>query len=296
MIHRGPRFPKRQKVRLYVEHGQMAPQWPLAAKSQGWISPDVTRLENGPLIGAVASLVAAGLYAYVGRIMLKRQPTGEAQLAMRMFATWWFALGALTLIGSTQALLAAFGVMDLQVHQVLSLVNVLPLTVALWALLYYLLYLHLGTQRILVPLTIIYAAIYAYFVFLSVWLHPIGVETTTLGAKLIHERTLTGGHLWAIILLLLGPATLAAFLYGSLFFRLTDRVHRYRIALVSLSFILWFGGFPILGIMTGLNEAAWWPIASRALSLIVPILIIAAYEPPRQVKTWLDADARPERS
>lgn len=243
------------------------------------------------LVGAALHIVAAGLYAYVGSIMLQRETSGSARRAMVMFATWWFALGSMQALSAFRIGLFASGIDSLDVFKTLSIVGVLPLVVALWGLLYYLLYLHTGKEGIFWPLTLGYGLLYVYFVYLVVWLNPTAVEFRNFTVLLVNERQLAGAQLQAVMVLLLGPVATASILYGSLFFRLKERMHRYRIGLVSVSFFIWVGVFPVLGIVTGLNKSEWWPLASRALGLLVPILIIAAYRPPAWVQRRLGEPA-----
>lgn len=240
------------------------------------------------VMGAALSFLTAGLYAYVGRIMFDREATGPARRALGTFATWWLALAALTLLQGIQLVFVAAGTLQVELHVALTHLKLLPVMVGAWGLLYYLLYLHTGRESLFTPLTFCYALVYAYFTYLLVWMQPVDVVANGLAVQLVPARELPVGMRLGALLLLYGPLASAAALYGSLLFRLRDRLHRYRVALVSGSFFLWFGILPTTGFVTGLTAAPWWPLLSRAVGVLVPVLVILAYRPPRPLRVWLD--------
>jgi hypothetical protein len=243
------------------------------------------------VLNGTIGLATAAVFGYVGRIMLRREVHGQdPRLALRLFATWWFSLALLTTMGSLAMFLAAAGIDSLAVHFPLALLGTAPLTVALWSLLYYLIYIYTGNRRLLYPLTVAYAGVFVWFVYVVFWLDPIGVDvgTWSVSLKYAREAELTsylGGILAAV---LLGPILLAALLYATLFFRAQDRGARYRVALVSGAFLMWFGSaglasFVKIGGET-LASLSWWPPVGRIIGLVATMLVLAAYKPPRVVQ------------
>lgn len=246
-------------------------------------------MEPQALLGIALSLATAVLYVHVGRIMLQRDVEAPSRRALQLFAVWWFALAGLSLMGAAELGLLVLGVFAIEVYIALIFVSLLLLVLSLWGLLYYLLYLHTGSERLLVPLTIFYAGLYAAFAYVAMWLQPIDVELRHLRVKIVYANTLDPLATALVLGSMLGPVTLAALLYGSLLFRLTDRLHRFRVALVSGSFFLWFGLVPLIGTLAQLNHAPWWPMMGRVMGLVVPGLILIAYRPPNRLREWLDA-------
>ncbi len=243
------------------------------------------------VVMSIAGILSSLLYVYVGRLAMQRPLEGDARFAMRMFATWWFSLGLITFAGAARLLMIGFDVVDLNAHLALSTIMTLPFVIALWSLLYYLLYLYIGKRSILAPLTAVYAGVYGYFIYLTYSLDPQAVIIDNYAASFEYANQLDGSHLVAVLVLLLGPVVLAAGLYGSLIFRLESRVHRYRVALVSGSFLVWFGGLPVFGILTDLGDTPEWAIMSRVFSFIVPLIIVMAYRPPARIQAWLESGA-----
>lgn len=205
---------------------------------------------------------------------------------MTLFAVWWFGLAASTAIGGARSLLGAVGILDLAIHATLSMVSLLPLCVALWGLLYYLLFLYTGRKSILWPLSALYALVYLSFVALIVWLAPTGAEASASGVTLTYAREASGPVVWAFLAVLLGPIVVAAILYGSLYFRLKDRSQRYRVGLVSAGFLVWFAA-PAVAFVAGVADDAWWPVASHVIGLVVPGIVLLAYKPPSWVRRRL---------
>lgn len=240
-------------------------------------------------LNGLVALATAAVFAYVGVIVLQRRVSEAGSVrALRLFATWWFALATLTTANAAQLLLASAGVTALSAHVAFATLGVVPLTVALWALLYYLLYIYTGNERLFWPLTIVYAFITVWFLYLIVWLDPVAVNVTkwTVTLEYANQTALEGSLGVALLALLLGPILVAATLYGSLFFRAPTPDARYRIGMVSGAFLLWFG-HPILANAAGLTDVAWWPLVSRIVSLVATFMVLAAYQPPGFVRARL---------
>lgn len=227
----------------------------------------------------VMALATAALYGRIGVLMLGRDVRGAGRRAIVMFATWWFALGVVALLQASRLGLLGLGVDSLPLHSTAAILGIMATILALWALQYYLVYLYTGREDVFHILTVCYAMLFAYVVYVFFWMDAQSVAFRHLGAELVFANDV-GPHRVPLLLGFLGPATVSAALYGSLFFRLREGVQRYRVLLVSSAFLLWFGGFPLVGTLAGLNEMPWWPVVGRALGLLVPLLIMLAYRPP----------------
>ena len=64
------------------------------------------------IAGTLVSVLAALVYAHVGRLLARRPVSAEHRLAARLFALWWLGLAAGTLLGAAQNVLALAGVRD----------------------------------------------------------------------------------------------------------------------------------------------------------------------------------------
>src|SRR5687768_8702227 len=107
-------------------------------------------LQSTLIIGAVFSLASAGIYFYVGRSLSRRHvATQDARLAWNLFVTWWYALASTTLVGGLLSLLGALGATNLPLFVTFTQLNLLAICVALYGLMYYLLYLFTGSRKVL---------------------------------------------------------------------------------------------------------------------------------------------------
>jgi hypothetical protein len=236
------------------------------------------------LISTLLSLIAAGTYAYVGWWLSKRVvSSAQARLAWQSFTIWWYALAVTTLIRSFQNLLGALEMIDLTLFITANYISILATCIALWGLLYYLIYLFTGNSRSLVPLTIFYMIYYVFLVYYITASMPNNVEITRWDTNLSYENTLDGPLFVTLIVLLLLPQIIGGFAYFTIYFRVSDVTQRYRILLVSWSIIVWFLS-PVLGLAGGLSEQDWWQLASRLIGLGAASAILIAYLPPRWVK------------
>lgn len=230
---------------------------------------------------AALASVTAILYAYVGGITLRRTTSDAAsRRAVRLFAVWWLGLAAMTLVGVLRTAIFVGGITDLTTHVILSYVT-LPLLVAiLWGLVSYLAYIYMGSPRVFGAITWFHVALLVSLVYLVVALRPTGVELTATSAAIQYANEVPRRVTIALILAIILPALAAAVGYASLYFRTDDRNARYRIAMVSGAFVLWFGSAGIAGLLR-LGELEYWPIASRGIALVATIMVLAAYKPPR---------------
>src|SRR5689334_20338577 len=93
------------------------------------------------IIAAVFSLASAGIYFYVGRSLSRRHVASQdARLAWNLFVTWWYALGVTTVGSGIFNLLGAAGITNLPLFLTFTQFNVLAICVALFSLVYYILY------------------------------------------------------------------------------------------------------------------------------------------------------------
>lgn len=236
------------------------------------------------LADALILLATAAIYGYVGAITSHRRVGGEGQLAIALFSTWWYALSAITVGSALGRVLAFAGALDLATWVTVTHLTFLALCIALWGLLYYLVYLFTGKRSWLLPVSLFYGALYIALVYVLVQAHPIGVTVTTAGTELVYRTPFANTPLgYGLTLLLLVPIILAAVGYARLFFQVDQPTQRYRIGLVSFTIVAWFGttlGATLLDI----SGSTVWPIVSRVLSLVAALMIYAAYRPPGWVQ------------
>ncbi len=232
---------------------------------------------------AGVAAVITTVYAYVGLRISQRRVSRESRSASRAFTAWWLGLSANTALGGFQALLAATGITDLGPHITITLVTFLILSLALWGLLYYLVYLYTGSSRWMVPLALFYLVYYLTIVWYLWQLGPQGVEVSGWTVSLSYAQEPTGPLATVLLVLLVGPQILAALGYFSLLFRVQDRTQRYRVLLVSVAILVWFGS-SLIASFAGAGGSDLWQVASRAIGLSAALTILAAYFPPRWVQ------------
>lgn len=236
------------------------------------------------LISAIFGCAAAAIYAYVGwRLGQRAVATPDGRLAWRLLRVWWFGLAGTTLASGLMSLLAATGVTFLPIFVVLTYFSLLLICVALWGLVYYLVYLFTGSRRWLAPLTIFYIAYGAFLMYYITASVPIRVQAEPWTATIIYRQTLTGPLVIVVLVLLVVPQLLGALAYFSLYFRAKGATQKYRILMVSWSIIIWFG-IALAASAAGLAQYDWWQILSRLIGLGAALAILMAYLPPAWLK------------
>jgi len=243
----------------------------------------------------MALQIASGvLYTVVGVRAGHRRVSQEAMLAVNLFQFWWYGLAALSFISPALLVgVAAFG--QLPIPLWVALVDILlgMLCLAFLGLVYYLVYLYTGKRGWLWPLAIFYGVLFFGILALIAYMNPQGYIGSGVNAKPQYEHDITGSPAAAVFgLALIVPPLAAAIAYSLLFFRVHDPTARYRISLVSGSFILWFGSSlaaQLLNVTAASNPA--WQLASMTISLLAAATVLIAYLPPKWLQTRLGVES-----
>jgi hypothetical protein len=244
-------------------------------------------IQDTLLTSAIFSLVSAAVYGMVGFQLSRRVVSNSASnFAWKLFTLWWFGLGFSTLIAFVFSLLGVIGRPLLPVFVALTYLNLLISCIALWALLYYLIYLFTGKTGILIPLSAFYLFYFLLLVYYITVSTPNGVEVGRWSTSLKFLYPLTGPLIIIVLLLLVLPQIFGALAYLTLFFRVKERTQKYRILLVSLSLVIWFG-LALVAAASGIADQDWWQVLSRAIGLAAALVILMAYRPPGLVQRRL---------
>lgn len=241
------------------------------------------------LIAATVNVASAGLYFWVGRLVLGRELSGASKGANMAFACWWMGLGALyLLIPAYSVPPRVFGYENLPLAvTLLNLVFVL-LVAAMAGLVYYLVYLYTGSSRALVPIVLFYAALGFVLLYLIAWLQPIGYKPD--GTLEFARQQLPGAPSLALGLMFSLPVIAAALAYGSLFFRVRAPGPRYRIALVAGAFLVQFGWSfvsTLLQLSRRYPGSLTLTLVGNAFGIAAAIAILLAFRPPRALERRL---------
>ena len=232
------------------------------------------------LMSALFSVVSAAIYGFVAARLSRRTISKpEVRFAWRSFGLWWYCLAATTLVSGILRLLGAFNLASLPLFVALTHVNILLICIALWGLLYYLVYLFTGSRQFLIPLTSFYIIYYVLLVYIITVSGPTDVEIGRWTTRLIYTHPVMDPFFTVLLVLLVFPQILAALAYFTLFFRLREAAQRYRILLVSWCIILWVGS-AFVASAAGLSREDWWQIVSRLIGLGAALGILFAYFPP----------------
>lgn len=231
------------------------------------------------LLASSLTVAAAIVYAFVGRRLGKRQVSPDGKLANDLFVVWWFGLAATTSITAVNNIATALDAGSLELLVSLTYVNLLLVCVALWGLLYYLLFLFTGKRRLLEPLTAFYVVVYVYLLYTIVAANPIDVRVNRWSSTLVYEHPFDTTTTMLLVALILLPQIFGALAYFTLTFRLKDRTQRFRVTMVSWAIIVWFSS-SLVASASGLSANDNWQIASRLIGLGAAVAIYFAYQPP----------------
>jgi hypothetical protein len=239
------------------------------------------------IFGAFLSLLSAGIYFYVGRSLGRRRVASpESRLAWNLFVVWWYALAGSTFAGGLLSLLGALGMTSLALFVAVTQVNLLAICVGLFGMLYYLLYLFTGSTRWSTPLILFYLAYYTLMVYYISASVPVSVSLGRWDTNLEFQQPLTGPLIGVVLVLLVFPQIIGSLAYFTLFFRVKEATQKYRVAMVSMSILVWFLS-AFLARIAGLSQFDWWQVASRLIGLAATLAILLAYKPMPWIKRRL---------
>lgn len=229
---------------------------------------------------ALLAAVQGWLYMYVGHRLTHRKVSSEASLAHQSFLSWWFGLGGLSLLQAAILVLYNLAALPMWLYQSVSQMAIVFLTVALAGLMYYLIYVYTGNRRWAVGVVLYYVL---FFIGIQALVFYPGAPTGLVdnGWSVSAEPVLDLNRMQslAVLAVLIGPQLAVAVAYFALLRKATDATQRYRIAMVSGSFTIWFGASFVAGALEAAGDL--WQLTSRVLSVIAAVAILVAYEPPR---------------
>lgn len=174
------------------------------------------------VVQGLVALVTGALYLYVARLVLAREVSAAAKRANHAFALWWGGFGALQILVGLYQLPAAVGFRDLATVVTLNVILILY-AIAVGALVYFLLFLYTGSERVFWPIVSAYLLLAITLLYLVAWMQPTGFEDSARGT-LIDTREPTGLPAFAFGLLFSLPVVIAALGYGSLYLRTQGRL------------------------------------------------------------------------
>ena len=240
-------------------------------------------------LNALFFLAIALLFLYVGRLVQTRPVEAPATRAGRLFALWWYALGLLALVQGSASVFGAAGIQDPRPYlAVIHLGNAIQV-VALWSLLYYVLFVYTGRHGFFWPLSSFYALVglgIIYYIQSLVNQQDPGVVIRNWDAGLDLDVSRADPMLQLLLAALVLPQLGALVAYFTLIFGAQGREQRYRVLLISTSLFVWLGSSYVASATNSISESIW-VVAGRALAMLAGIMVIIAFRPPLFVKDWI---------
>lgn len=243
--------------------------------------------------GILLSMLTAIVYLVVAATVHQRSRHQAHKGPVVAFTLWWSGLAASTLLGAALQVVAATDLFDPALVKTLLHMTVPALVVALWGLFYYLGYIFVGGRRLLVPSLALYGVVYAASVYTVASRTPVGVTQRAWDVVITYEQAVPPLLSAALLVLLIVPILLAVVAYASLLFRLKAPEQRFRIGMVSIAFLVWFGG-AFLAALLGLAGLEWWGFVGKLLALGSAVLVLIAFAPPQGLRQRLaSSDTQP---
>lgn len=242
--------------------------------------------------GAAYAAAAGLVFGFVGLQMLRRAAASdETRRAQGLYALWWLVVAATSLLGALMNLLGAMGFRSLPVFVALNYLNLLAVCVAVWALLYFVVYLLWGNGgRTLTVLSVFYGANFLLVLVHLTLAQPAAVVARRWRTDLVFDETWHPALTLVWGTLVFAPLLMGVFAYFSVYFRAADSAVRYRIVAVSLAVLVWLEGL-LLSRVSSVADHDGWQVASHILAFASALIVLAAYHPPSWLGRRLEAGA-----
>lgn len=237
------------------------------------------------LFSGMLAMAGAILYGYVGDRLAKREVSVDAEPALQLFATWWFALAGSQLVTGASELFAAAGLYHVGIHAGLTYVNLFLVVVGIYSLLYYLIYVFKGELPYFNTATLVYLGYFLVVVYLITMSNQIALDIGAWSVTVISAEPLSGPVVNAIVGALLVPPLVAVGAYLRLYRYVETRTQRYRVLVIGLSIALWFGS-TLLVHLAGVETATVWPLISKLAGFAAAIAVLVAYFPPSWIRRY----------
>lgn len=238
-----------------------------------------------PLAATAAIATATALiFAYVAWRLGKRVVTDPAaNAAFRLFRLWWLAAAIAGLAAPLRIALYLGGLLPPWAYLASEHLVVIVACAGLAALIGNLAYLHWGDRSKWIGIAIAYAVLAVALIGYLDWLgEPVSIRDN--GWTLVPESARAAPLVVSVaaLCLLVGPPMAGAIGYLLLLRHAPDATARYRIILLSVSLLLWFGS-TLLTVALGLSGLAAFALG-QGMGVASACAALAAYDPPGPIR------------
>lgn len=239
----------------------------------------------GLILPAVVALAGAVVFALVARRIARRPATGLAARAVRAYAAWWAALGAMLLVSAVLRVIAFLDVDEPALVHALVDVAALAFVVGLWGIATYVAYLSTG-RDVAAPLGVAGALSLGLAFYLVNLAEPSGLTASQGFARLVFAAPFPSELVAIATLIALVPLSFATGALVGVARQLSERVPRRRAARVLGLVALW-SAWTLLAIGAHLLAsgalAAVLAGAGVLLEIAAPSLAAATYLPGKSL-------------
>lgn len=229
----------------------------------------------GALSVGVSALQAV-LFGAVGSVFLRGSTVGGARSSREAMATWWYALALTTAAGGLLQVVSLITEVPVQLATDATLLNMAALCAGLAGLLYYLAYLATGWARLLWPITLAYAAVFAWLSLRVAAWNPVGVGGPSWNVQVVYANAPDRVTTMVLLLVLVAPELIAAAALGAVAARLPPGPSRQRAVVLSASILVWFGA-SLAGQLAGAPGGIAWSLAQRLLGVAATLAVLSVY-------------------
>jgi hypothetical protein len=229
------------------------------------------------LASALLALSTAAGFAWVGAITWRRLKPVKGGSALTMFALFWASAAIIWTAQGLGSLAGYSGRATLPLLSALDQVSTPFYCLAAASLLYYVLYLLTGRERLLGVILAYYLVLFFLLRYRVESAGRLGVEVGDWVVNFVYATPLRGLEYTILVALISTPLLLGILAYGALYFRVPDASTRARIALVTVGLLLWVGTEAV-AFASGFATTATGEKTRRAAALLGTVLVVLAYQ------------------
>lgn len=213
--------------------------------------------------------------------------SGGARLSLGAF---WLGAAAVSAIQGARSVSAGLGVDSFELIRALDQAATPAYATAAGGLVYYVVYVLTGRPTLAIPVVIYYLGMIPLLRYSVEIARPVGYVVTDWNVNLVYEGSLSSPTYTVALLLTALPVWASVLAYGTLLWRVSDKVARFRVACMTASFALWVGA-EVLVWAVGLAATPAGEVSRRLVGLAVAVVVGIGVSPPAPIRRRLDEAA-----
>ncbi|MDD5502704.1 MAG: hypothetical protein PHH26_04475 [Candidatus Thermoplasmatota archaeon] len=235
-------------------------------------------------IATIFQTLSTAMFFLIAGMFLGRKVRPEYKRPTIMFGVWWAIMGIITANSIIQRALFEENIFVMGIS--IIYVELVALSIGIFGLLYYTLFLFTGKEKLVIPLAVFYVAVAIWLVWMVYSGEPYVVkESTVIAGKeyapgaIAYVKPIPQYMSILVLSALVLPQIIVCIALYSLYFKLDKPTQKYRVFMIATGILVWFGSGLVANAI-GISSNPAWASISKLISVLAVAMVYLAYKPP----------------